>query len=341
MKKLLLSTCLLTFCFTIATSQTGLVAYWPFSGNINDAGPNSITGTVTGPATFTVDKDGNTNNAYQNAGYINFGYPTCLNLGNSSASFSAWFNSSGYSSNLNGAIFNNAGGYMSGIQFGLNWQSQPNIGVVVGGGGSPTSAAALRTTSNTAINTGWHHAVVTIDRATNLMKVYLDCVQQPIQKYTQYGTPSGTITGNDYDITGINVDLNPGLTNSIGAYVASTSSIYNYFIGAIDEVRIYNKALTPTEVCQLFTSVAEIKLSEDDFKIYPNPNNGSFNIKLKDPSLDNFTLKLYNAIGEIVLTHNISNLNNQIEISQAPGFYFLELNSSTKTLKRQAFIINQ
>ena len=47
-----------------ASLQNGLVGYWPFCGNANDASGNNNNGTVNG-ATLTSDRFGNSNSAYQ------------------------------------------------------------------------------------------------------------------------------------------------------------------------------------------------------------------------------------------------------------------------------------
>ena len=49
----------------------GLVGYWPFSGNANDVSGNGNNGTVTG-ATLTADRNGNPNSAYSFDGVSNF-----------------------------------------------------------------------------------------------------------------------------------------------------------------------------------------------------------------------------------------------------------------------------
>jgi hypothetical protein len=344
MKKNLLTTGLLILSLQAAIAQTGLIAHFPFSGNTNDIGPSALTGTINGPVTLTSDKASAPNMAYNFAGaggsgnsYINLGYPSALSLGNSSASFSAWFRSYSMTSNANGALFNNASGYFTGIQFGLNYQGNSNIGVVVGGGGGPTTAAAIMSVSNPSINFGtWQHAVVVIDRAANRMRIYLDCVQQPIQKYTQFGTPSGTITGNDLDITGISLNLNPGLANSIGAYVISPTNVQNDFDGDIDEVMIFNKALTASEVCQLYaTSIDEVKKNDASISIFPNPGNGIYTIRSKDQK--NNTVKVFNSLGMLIKEEN--NFNDShftIDISDAPsGIYFIQVGSSrTKVIKQ-------
>ena len=73
--------------------SNGLVGYWPFNGNANDASGNVNNGTVTG-ATLTTDRFGNSNSSYEFNGTsnkINFGSSQSLiNLSNLSvASFTS------------------------------------------------------------------------------------------------------------------------------------------------------------------------------------------------------------------------------------------------------------
>jgi hypothetical protein len=56
----------------------GLVAYYPFNGNANDASGSGNNGTVVGTVTASADRFGQPGNAYsfrQNAGYITVGSP--------------------------------------------------------------------------------------------------------------------------------------------------------------------------------------------------------------------------------------------------------------------------
>ena len=72
MKRILLVLTLSIFVVTLTKAQElpsyvpseGLVAYYPFNGNANDASGNGNNGAVSG-ATLTSDKDGNTNKAYE------------------------------------------------------------------------------------------------------------------------------------------------------------------------------------------------------------------------------------------------------------------------------------
>jgi len=79
----------LTMSATIhADLTTGLVAYYPFTGNANDASGNNNNGTVNG-ATLTADRNGNANSAYSfNGSDDNI---TANIIGYNSISVSIWF----------------------------------------------------------------------------------------------------------------------------------------------------------------------------------------------------------------------------------------------------------
>ena len=64
--KNLLTTLFALFIISVVSAQIpsdGLVGYWPFTGNANDASGNGNNGTVNG-ATLTTDRFGNANSAY-------------------------------------------------------------------------------------------------------------------------------------------------------------------------------------------------------------------------------------------------------------------------------------
>jgi Secretion system C-terminal sorting domain len=67
------------------------------------------------------------------------------------------------------------------------------------------------------------------------------------------------------------------------------------------------------------------------FSIYPNPSNGVVNISLID--LQDYQLKVYNNIGQIVLTHNIQGRQNQIDLSfLSNGLYTINVGNNYKKL---------
>jgi hypothetical protein len=78
--------------FTSTILTAGLVAYYPFSGNADDASGKGNDGIVSG-ATLTTDRFGNANSAYYFDGtssYINCGNSTIFDLNNHT--IVAWIN---------------------------------------------------------------------------------------------------------------------------------------------------------------------------------------------------------------------------------------------------------
>ena len=79
----------ITFELQSPTPTNGLVAYYPFAGNAADSSGNSNNGTITGSAVLTADRFGNANSSYQfgTTGNINCGNPTILQTASMSAAF--------------------------------------------------------------------------------------------------------------------------------------------------------------------------------------------------------------------------------------------------------------
>jgi hypothetical protein len=67
---------------------------------------------------------------------------------------------------------------------------------------------------------------------------------------------------------------------------------------------------------------------ENNFSIYPNPNNGTFNIVLKELT-SNYTIQIYDATGRTVVDYEYSNntsLSQEIKLDNAlAGLYFVTI----------------
>ncbi len=201
----------------------GPVAFYPFTGNANDASGNGNNGTVTG-ATLSIDKLGNANQAYSFDGtdYISCGSGTSFqNITN--LTVAAWVKTT------------NSGSYMSICSrdedgFGRQWQFVRNDFNQVHF--STCSAVGVWDSSSSAtiINDGYWHFVVGA-RTNDSIKLYVDGVKKGGKRLAN---PMATVT---------NCDVMIGSTRD------NTS---NNWVGSIDEVRIYNRAISVTEVDSLF-----------------------------------------------------------------------------------------
>ncbi len=229
------------FCFIVgkawADLNDGLVAYYPFNGNANDESGNGNHGIVNG-ATLTRDRFWNANSAYHFDGqddYINCG-GSGSSLGiNKQLSISAWvkgntltppagyglvtkysFNTTKNHSQGWGLLF--SGHFHRYIFLVLNETHPHNDGV----GANSTST----------FSTSWKHIVGVYDDV--YLKIYVD------------GNLESSVIANSDILAPNNFNL------LIGAYQHNGGEIVGRLDGLIDEVRIYNRTLSQSEVQQLY-----------------------------------------------------------------------------------------
>jgi hypothetical protein len=92
----------------------------------------------------------------------------------------------------------------------------------------------------------------------------------------------------------------------------------------------------------LITGVKEIN-SSFIIDLYPNPNNGKFNINLAGNICDNLKLTITNSAGVVIkdlkLTIKSGEINQEIDLgSIAKGVYFIQLQTD-KTKSVKTFIV--
>ena len=217
--------------------NAGLVAYYPFNGNANDESGNGNNGTTNG-VTLTTDRFGNSGKAYSFDGgtaYISVSDSIPLRLANTDFTLSAWVYETARNSSFCDAILTKRG---SGSGDGWLWSVRGELGAIeserlpgrlwyqVCGGGEPRAVSASVLPLN-----GWHHLVATYTKADGTIRIYEDGVLDN----TTTGIPS------------------PNAATSAALHIGDDSdgSPYN-FHGKIDDVRIYNRALSSSEVMQLY-----------------------------------------------------------------------------------------
>ena len=215
----------ITFNLSSVPPTEGLIAYYPFNGNANDESGNGHNGAVNGP-TLTNDRFNYPDKAYDFAGNDENNIALSPFIPPEFISISIWFNpiTNGPGGNLRSVIFSNQQMFVNHdalniimedgkIHFALLNSSGGEFGIL----------------SNGAINLNqWHHVVCIID-SDKKMKMFLDNVEQ-----TQTILWSGIYAG-------LNV------TNIGNVYLDNDN-----FDGALDDVRIYDRALSESEIQALF-----------------------------------------------------------------------------------------
>ncbi len=220
--------------FLIAQIPTnGLVSYYPFNGNANDSSGRGNNGTVYGE-TLTTDRFGNCGQAYKFNGINNFiEVPNSAdnNIINSDFTVSFWMKTYG-NDTMGGVIGKNYYGQWNGYFFMTN---DNNTGYCTAYKHAYFYVAAgyqQDVCSDSAIckDTTWHFLTGVYNYSANLAKLYVDGVLQ-----STTGTSSGSTSNSD--------------PLYIGGNFSDNAFYYN---GVLDAIRIYQRALSDTEVVQLY-----------------------------------------------------------------------------------------
>jgi hypothetical protein len=237
-----------SFTVTISNEPTascvsnGLVAYYPFNENVNDVSGNGNNGTNYG-ATLTTDRFGNTNGAYyfNGSNWIDIG-PVVSRY--DIMSITAWINTTSLSSFEDEAAIvskPNDPLTLTGSRLGT-YEGAFDSGFASDSASFITYINIVVFGSNPANNGIWQQGVYVND-GTNL-QLFVDGQLVGVESYSpQVSTSTEPMfIGKEFPT---NWAL-PGL---------------RYFTGAIDDVRIYNRALSSNEVAQLYTIESQIPIT--------------------------------------------------------------------------------
>lgn len=210
----------------------GLVAYYPFNGNANDESGNGNHGIVSG-ATLTTDRFGNANSAYYFDGiddYINIGNSSDFDFGTENFTISLWAYFPTTPAHAKTLIGTWSGGDVgsSGDWFLMGFSGDTNIHLAFHDDYVASNHQHL--ISSNSITVGeWQHYVI-------------------IRNGTEVGIYNQGVK------TSVSVD--PGVpfsvnTNLLIGFEGNHPTEY-HFLGKIDDVHIYKRALSEAEILELY-----------------------------------------------------------------------------------------
>ncbi len=244
----------------VSDLQKGLVGHWKLNGNARDYTSNANDGTVTG-ATLTTDRKGQSNKAYTFAGgtdKISAGAGTSLNI-TSKITLALWLKPDG--ANSTDSDEGLAGKTLTEYAMTYDDRASPHgdVNFYINSGGQRANTGA-----GGAPNSVWTHIVGTYDGTT--ISIY----------------KNGALS----DTTLLTASINPALTT---AFQIGKSGTSGSFLGDIDDVRVYNRVLSTTEITALYESydpgvvvsdlqkglVGEWKMDGNARDYTPNSNNGT------------------------------------------------------------------
>jgi hypothetical protein len=103
--------------------------------------------------------------------------------------------------------------------------------------------------TTTTFNDGnWHQAAMVVDQAAKIAQIYVDGVAQPLT-----GADCGTVSGTTVDFSSCS-HVSTYITTepfAVGA-LKVTGVLGQFFIGSLDELRVYNSALNSVQIMKLY-----------------------------------------------------------------------------------------
>ena len=224
-----------------APPSGGLVSWWPGEGNAHDtAGTNN--GTLVGSVTFAVGEVGQAFSFNGTSAYVSIAAGSALNVGaGGGLTIEAWIKPADLS--VRPIVEWNSGGSVPGLMYwGVHlWASQ---GAPYGNGPGclyanmvdSTGANHYFSSPGGSLSTNqFQHVALTYDKTSGLANIYLNG-QVVAQQVVGVFTPQ----------TAWNLYL--------GARVASPDGAHFYWAGQMDEISLYNRALSVTEIAAIYNA---------------------------------------------------------------------------------------
>jgi hypothetical protein len=207
----------------------GLVGYWPFNGNASDESGNGNNGTVNG-ATLTTDRFGVANKAYNFDGtnnYISLAGTNNLDF-SQGATFLAWVNSSDLRM---ASIVDKEYGCVS-YGYRLNLRNNGDVWAEHGCYGAPQSGTNTSIAPASYTPNNWFFIAGVLNPITGTNSIYINGVL----------------------INTVNVIQMINNSKTIEFGRAYSPVTYEFFKGVLDDIGIWNRALSECEIQDLYNS---------------------------------------------------------------------------------------
>ena len=322
----------------------GLVAYYPFNGNANDESGNGNNGTIDG-ASLTVDRFSNTNSAFKFDGIDNsITTNTILNDVSNNFTFSVWVNPfSTENLDLDEGLINTATTQ--------SYFFQPVI--------HPTHGQCFGNENNSA-GSGLFvgsNGIILIEHSTGYLRCAL-VFETELSDWNlitivyEDNTPNLYINGvfiKTSSNTGRTIYCSLGFDTTIehstfAGFGSSGISYGRYFNGEIDDISVWNRALTQQEVTNLYNSNSSDEcltmtintgiLSTNPVaynstvNIYPNPANDQITIDCGNlDNVEGWNIKITNMLGQEVFSQPMNTQQYVIPLNTwtGQGMYFVKI----------------
>ena len=305
-KRSLLLSVVAAFGFTTAcmaqvpnyVPSNGLVGWWPFNGNANDESGNGNNGTVNG-ATLTADRFGISNMAYSFDGIND--YISTIRSGYTTFSISLWCKLPSPAMPVNPLV----DGFDSYYDI---YFTQSKL---------------------------YYATFTSLNQYTNI-----DCIVTPSIGQWQhlvfvYSNNSISVYSNSSLAGTYNVQPLSGTAGNHN-FGASLTGTDQYLNGCLDDIGIWNRALTAIEVNNLFNEenvgIGD-QIQNNSISIFPNPAQSVINVMADNKFLSEI-YSIYDNTGKVVLTGKLNSQNTTIELGNlSGGIYMFSVGENMQTFK--------
>ena len=338
--------------FTLSNAQNGLVAHWSFDSISNNQFIDHVTNQTGGTVYGCQSVPGVVGNALEFDGVDDFAripgngnLPPAVFLGLSEGSISVWFRVESIPT-INGIrpIF------YYGREFGCDFFDAANEGFIIEVGHAPIHAGSKRlyftswtngctlpsfcyNAATSMVAGKWYHYVAVV--GSNFNTGYLNG-ELMIDRHYNFGNSSTHEFFSDA-LSPENLMIGKGYWDSNEMF----------FMGAIDEIKVFDHALTQEEVDVLYLegNPLSIFLQDGDnsaITVYPNPASEIINLNIPSYLNKPLTFIVYSSTGVLVYQSKVSGINktNTIDLSTLPkGIYFYTLKEGSRILNTDKLII--
>jgi len=169
--------------------------------------------------------------------------------------------------------------------------------------------------------------------STGLQNLPVDCIV--FQTNSHSGMYIGTDCGVYYRDTLLNswISYNTGLPNVMVNDLKIVDGGTNLLAGS------YGRGAWESPVYSVSTGVNDVSSIENAFNVYPNPSNGNITISADVPSQGDYTLSVFNLMGQKIYSDNINinrHYSSSINLSgNAAGVYLITLSGQGRLMEKK------
>jgi hypothetical protein len=298
-------------------SQNGLVGWWPFTGNANDQSSFANNGTVYS-ATLTTDRAGNANSAYAfNGSSSLIEVVDVASLRVRKLTMAVWVYHTNPNANYDAAIYKGRKSDAYGEAFSLSMEM--SSAVKVGNSCQAGMGWQRGNFSGQTVPLGvWTHLCTTFDGS--YLRNYINAVE--VESRPVYGLIDSCIGGN----------MRFGYAHEVYGKAWAWP-----FQGKLDDIGIWNRALYPGEIVEIYKGAPVAAPAADtiishpntivqkevpSIKLAPNPARGAF-VLTGDDATEPLRVSITDLVGRQVLTQILPKGEKTISLQGVAGGLYL------------------